>query len=195
MKRKLLSLSLTIIASRVSKAFLSLSNRGVTPSTYLSVRLSRKLTTLVPCLLLPCQTQSTAHSIIGKTSCQIMNSSSSSSSNISMEESENGTLVDKEYPGTAVKRLRSVHKRVASLSEVDLNGDWEDVRRKLLWAGGLKDLPNSIPGQVSYELRMMKADFCVNFKTDPILLHNVILIVCLSRDIQDIHLMITIMLI
>ena len=36
-----------------------------------------------------------------------------------------------------------------SLSEKDLSGDWEDVRRKILWAGGLKDLPNSIPGQVS----------------------------------------------
>ena len=78
-----------------------------------------------------------------------MNGSRSSSSNMSTEENENGNLVDKEYPGTAVKRLRSVHERVATLSEEDLSGDWEDVRRKLLWAGGLKDLPNSIPGQVS----------------------------------------------
>lgn len=55
--------------------------------------------------------------------------------------------VDPEYPGTAVLRLRSVHDRVATLSEKDLSGDWEDVRRKILWAGGLKDLPDSIPGQ------------------------------------------------
>jgi len=55
--------------------------------------------------------------------------------------------VDQEYPGTAVERLRNVHQRVKSLSASDLSGDWEEVRRKLLWAGGLKDLPTSIPGQ------------------------------------------------
>lgn len=54
--------------------------------------------------------------------------------------------VDPEYPGTAVQRLKSVHERIASLSTQDLNGDWEDVRRKLLWAGGLKDLPHARPG-------------------------------------------------
>ena len=59
------------------------------------------------------------------------------------------SMVDIEYPGTAVQRLKSVHERVSTLSEKDLSGDWEDVRRKILWAGGLKDLPNSIPGQVS----------------------------------------------
>jgi hypothetical protein len=152
MKRKLLSLSLTIITSRVSKAFLSLPNRGISTSTSLSLRLSRKLTILAPTLILPYQTQSAAHSITGKTSCQIIMNSSSSSSSTSTEEFENNISVDQEYPGTAVKRLRSVHERVATLSEEDLSGDWEDVRRKLLWAGGLKDLPNAIPGQVSYEL-------------------------------------------
>ncbi len=54
---------------------------------------------------------------------------------------------DKEYPGTAVERLKNVRARVATLSEEDLSGNWEDVRRKILWAGGLKDLPDSIPGQ------------------------------------------------
>jgi len=55
--------------------------------------------------------------------------------------------VDPEYPGTSVKRLRAIHERVKTLSTADLSGDWEEVRRKLLWAGGLKDLPSSRPGQ------------------------------------------------
>ena len=41
----------------------------------------------------------------------------------------------------------SVRSRVATLTKEDLNAEWADVRRKLLWAGGLKDLPDSIPGQ------------------------------------------------
>lgn len=57
--------------------------------------------------------------------------------------------VDMEFPGTAVKRLKSVHARVATLTENDLSCDWEDVRRKILWAGGLEDLPDAVPGQVS----------------------------------------------
>merc|ERR1711990_613026 len=52
---------------------------------------------------------------------------------------EDGCLVDEAYPGTAVERLTNVLSRVDSLSEVDLSGDWADVRRKLLWAGGLKE--------------------------------------------------------
>lgn len=55
--------------------------------------------------------------------------------------------VDPEYPGTAVERLRNVHSRVKSLEASELNGDWEDVRRNLLRAGGLRDLPDSRPGQ------------------------------------------------
>ena len=60
-----------------------------------------------------------------------------------------GTMpVDPEYPGTAVERLNAVRARVAELAQGnDLNGRWEDVRRKLLWAGGLRDLPDAIPGQ------------------------------------------------
>jgi hypothetical protein len=57
--------------------------------------------------------------------------------------------VDPVYPGTAVERLNAVRARVAELAVGDdLNGRWEDVRRKLLWAGGLRDLPEAIPGQV-----------------------------------------------
>lgn len=56
--------------------------------------------------------------------------------------------VDTEYPGTAVQRLNSVHKRVASLTPDQLSGDWDTVARpSLLWAGGLKDLRSSRPGQ------------------------------------------------
>jgi hypothetical protein len=55
--------------------------------------------------------------------------------------------IDDAYPGTAVERLRNVHTRVQGLSPADLNGAWEDVRKKILWAGGLKDLPNQVPGQ------------------------------------------------
>lgn len=55
--------------------------------------------------------------------------------------------VDPLYPGTAVKRLNAVRARVATLSQNDLNGEWEDVRRKLLWAGGLRDLPDAAPGK------------------------------------------------
>lgn len=66
---------------------------------------------------------------------------------MSTSSTDNDSFVDAEYPGTAVQRLRSVHARVATLSEQDLNNEWEDVRRKILWAGGLKDLPTSRPGQ------------------------------------------------
>jgi hypothetical protein len=54
---------------------------------------------------------------------------------------------DKEYPGTAVGRMMAVRARVAELTEEDLNGPWDDVRRKLLSAGGLRDLSGAIPGQ------------------------------------------------
>lgn len=57
------------------------------------------------------------------------------------------TETDTAYPGTAVERLRSVHARLSQLSQDDLNGDWETVRRRLLWAGGLRDLTNVQPGR------------------------------------------------
>jgi hypothetical protein len=55
--------------------------------------------------------------------------------------------VDSAYPGTAVERMLAVRVRVKELTEQDLNGKWEDVRRKILWAGGLRDLPEAVPGQ------------------------------------------------
>ena len=48
-------------------------------------------------------------------------------------------LADPLYPGTAVARLRNIHARVATLTPRQLSGDWVDVRRRLLWAGGLAD--------------------------------------------------------
>ncbi|KAA8498739.1 hypothetical protein FVE85_6324 [Porphyridium purpureum] len=56
-------------------------------------------------------------------------------------------LVDPDYPGTAVERMRNIRARVLSLdSELDLSVDWEDVRRRILWAGGLRDLVSARPG-------------------------------------------------
>jgi hypothetical protein len=55
--------------------------------------------------------------------------------------------IDVEYPGTAVRRMLAVRSRVASLTQQELSGPWEDVRRKILWAGGLRDLPCAVPGQ------------------------------------------------
>jgi len=56
---------------------------------------------------------------------------------------EQPSLADMEYPGTAVARLQAVHRRVASLTAADLAQPWPDVRRRLLWAGGLRDLPDA----------------------------------------------------
>jgi hypothetical protein len=56
--------------------------------------------------------------------------------------------VDNEYPGTAVERMLAVRARVQELandSDAPLNGTWEDVRRKILWAGGLRDMPTAGP--------------------------------------------------
>lgn len=55
-------------------------------------------------------------------------------------------LTDRDYPGTAVERLQNIIKRVKSLTKEDLSKDWEIVRQKLLWAGGLKDLKDAQPG-------------------------------------------------
>ena len=61
--------------------------------------------------------------------------------------SSSGFPVDELYPGTATERVAAIHQRVKSLTGADLSSDWEDVRRKILWAGGLKDLPDARPGQ------------------------------------------------
>jgi len=58
-----------------------------------------------------------------------------------------GDEIDKEYPGTAVARMKACMARCRELTPEQLSADWEDVRRCILWAGGLKDLPNAQPGQ------------------------------------------------
>ena len=63
------------------------------------------------------------------------------------EASSSIPMVDPEYPGTAVERMLAARARVASLKKEDLNDAWEEVRQKILWAGGLKDLPKARPGQ------------------------------------------------
>lgn len=54
--------------------------------------------------------------------------------------------VDEKYPGTAVERMMNVRERAKSLSQEELCGEWEPVRQRLLWAAGLRHLPNAAPG-------------------------------------------------
>ena len=74
-------------------------------------------------------------------------SASGNDSIIVHSEGKHAMAVDVEYPGTAVERMLAVRKRVNELTENDLNEEWEHVRRKLLWAGGLRDLSDAMPGQ------------------------------------------------
>jgi len=56
-------------------------------------------------------------------------------------------MYDAQYPGTAVQRLKAVHERVKVIAaDGTLNGPWEEARRRILWAGGLRDLPDAAPG-------------------------------------------------
>ena len=73
----------------------------------------------------------------------------SATSNNDKEETPSlSQMYDEEYPGTAVQRLKAVHERVKVLAtDGTLNGPWAEVRRRLLWAGGLRDLPDAAPGQ------------------------------------------------
>eukprot|EP00617_Octactis_speculum_P023125 CAMPEP_0185743806 /NCGR_PEP_ID=MMETSP1174-20130828/1723_1 /TAXON_ID=35687 /ORGANISM="Dictyocha speculum, Strain CCMP1381" /LENGTH=211 /DNA_ID=CAMNT_0028416791 /DNA_START=78 /DNA_END=713 /DNA_ORIENTATION=+ len=52
---------------------------------------------------------------------------------------------DPDYPGTALERMRNAVQRASSLS--NLNSDWSDVRASILFAGGLKNLPDAVPGR------------------------------------------------
>ena len=61
---------------------------------------------------------------------------------------EGRSPLDPAYPGTAVERMLNIRARVKELAKGDdLNQPWEHVRRRILWAGGLKDLPNARPGE------------------------------------------------
>jgi hypothetical protein len=73
-----------------------------------------------------------------------------------MPEQYASASVDPVYPGTAVERLQNVHRRLVELSQTEgWNGPWDEVRRRLLWAGGLRDLPNARPGQVRATVGVM----------------------------------------
>mmetsp|Transcript_15682 Transcript_15682/g.30631 ORF Transcript_15682/g.30631 Transcript_15682/m.30631 type:complete len:255 (+) Transcript_15682:246-1010(+) len=54
--------------------------------------------------------------------------------------------IDPVYPGTAVARMTACRERARSLSPAELSEDWIDVRRKLLWAAGLRDITDAPPG-------------------------------------------------
>ena len=56
------------------------------------------------------------------------------------------TTIDQKFPGTAVDRMLAARERVKSLSASDLSTEWEACRRKILWAAGLRDLPDARPG-------------------------------------------------
>merc|ERR1719238_2277904 len=50
---------------------------------------------------------------------------------------------DPQFPGTSMPRLKAITERVLSLPQSELDGPWPEVRRRLLWAGGLKDVPST----------------------------------------------------
>jgi hypothetical protein len=56
------------------------------------------------------------------------------------------STMDPEYPGTAVERMNYIREQVRSTPRTSFDADWEDCRRAILHAGGLKDLPNARPG-------------------------------------------------
>jgi hypothetical protein len=42
--------------------------------------------------------------------------------------------------------MNSARDRIRSLGPDQLNGEWEQIRKQILWAGGLKDLTSAMPG-------------------------------------------------
>ena len=54
--------------------------------------------------------------------------------------------MDTDYPGTAVPRMEAIRERVRSLN-FDSTLSWEEQRKMILFAGGLKDLQSAVPGQ------------------------------------------------
>ena len=62
-------------------------------------------------------------------------------------EADSSGMIDSDFPGTAVQRMLNIRDRVKNLKPEQLSGDWMEVRRMILWAGGLRDLPDALPGQ------------------------------------------------
>jgi hypothetical protein len=61
--------------------------------------------------------------------------------------SDVSTMVDAEYPGTAVERMMNIRARARSLTQEELSQDWKAVRVHVLTAGGLKNLHSARPGE------------------------------------------------
>jgi hypothetical protein len=55
--------------------------------------------------------------------------------------------IDPEYPGTAVERMMNIRERTRNLTGEELSQDWEEVRVRVLTAGGLKNLQSVRPGE------------------------------------------------
>lgn len=55
--------------------------------------------------------------------------------------------VDAEYPGTAVRRMHAAMERARSLTLDELSDTWPEVRRRVLWAAGLRDIEDAAPGR------------------------------------------------
>jgi hypothetical protein len=55
--------------------------------------------------------------------------------------------VDAEYPGTAVRRMRAAMERARGLTVDELSDTWPEVRRRVLWAAGLRDIEDAEPGR------------------------------------------------
>lgn len=91
----------------------------------------------------------TLHSVtaVAKTAQQLFSLSSTTSSTASSTTSMAEQNNDPEYPGTSVERMQTCMARAKTLGAEALSGEWEGVRRLVLWAGGLKDLPRAVPGQ------------------------------------------------
>jgi len=49
-------------------------------------------------------------------------------------------VMNNNYPGTSEERMMAIRNRVKSLSYKQLNSSWEEVRKNLLYSGGLRDL-------------------------------------------------------
>jgi len=92
-------------------------------------------------------TGTTDIAFLSTTLASVRANSRAASTGISSNCKQQLTMIDSEYPGTAVERMLAVRDRVSNLTHDDLNGHWKDVRRRLLWAGGLRDLTNALPGQ------------------------------------------------
>lgn len=42
--------------------------------------------------------------------------------------------------------MRAARERALSLPAAETNGDWENVRQRVLWAAGLRDIKDAAPG-------------------------------------------------